>query len=266
MHKKPVYHPKTLFNSLSSCWNNFMVLNCRFSTDGNEIYVWILKSCRYLSLCISPLKNSTLCSCETEKKRLIGSLVFMIHIHTHIICLFLFFCPLSFLLPLMSTPLTRYTSSLKRSVFCHSLSTSHPLFTPSMLSLFFCMFSLLWFPSEAIMKVARWWCCMQAGNENRGGSQTRESSCDHRLIQCISAFSIFTPACFLFLFSVFYFEFPSSPPCQSPPYFQLFICLCLSICHVPLLLSVSWWEDLGGLSFPTKEEMPVWSPSKWDMS
>lgn len=223
-----------------------------------------MKICQHLSLCSSPLKKQH--SCETEKKRLIGSLVFMIHIRTHIICLFLFFCPLSFLLPLMSTPLTRYTSSLKRSVFCHSLSTSHPLFTPSMRSLLFHMFSLLWFSSEAIMKVARWCCCMQAGNENRGGSQTRESSCDHRLIQCIHAFSIFTPACFLFFIVSVLFWVSLLAPCPPPPYFQLFICLCLSICHVPLLLSVSWWEDLGGLSFPTKEEMPVWSASKWDIS
>lgn len=163
----------------------------------------------------------------------------MIHIRTHIICLFLFFCSLSFLLPLMSTPLTRYTSSLKRSVFCHSLSTSHPLFTPSMRSLLFHMFSLLWFSSEAIMKVARWCCCMQAGNENRGGSQTRESSCDRRLIQCIRAFSIFTPACFLFLSSVFYFEFPSSPRVPLHPIFSfssVFVCpsvMYLCCCQFP---------------------------------
>lgn len=40
-------------------------------------------------------------------------------------------------------------------------------------------------------------------------------------------------------------------------------CSCATL---PLLLSVSWWEDLGGLSFPREKEKPVQFSSKWDVS
>lgn len=71
--------------------------------------------------------------------------------------------------------------------------------------------------------------------------------------------------------------FPFSPQYASLFFSSYFIFLtslsfifchvsfCLSLCHAPLLLSVSWWEDLGGFSSPTEEEMPDQLASKWEV-
>lgn len=71
-----------------------------------------------------------------------------------------------------------------------------------------------------------------------------------------TVFFIFTSVCFCFFFHLL----------SLSTLRHLFISLCICSCAIlPLLLSVSWWEDLGGLSFPTEEEKPVQLASKWEV-
>lgn len=198
------------------------------------------------------------CLCATSRTKL-----FSHHLHTGFSCFYSAVPLLSSLPHLHPTASSRDSeapSPFQSSVLqfsppspqsrpeCFLISTSHffPLTFASHSSMFLVL-SAYW---------KRWncrsWC--------RGGSENR--LVNPSLIQCVSAGFHAGQS---FSFSPQYASSPPPAPHLSLVTTSFHISSYLSLCHIlPLLLSVPWREDLGGLSFPTEEEKLVQFASKWD--